>query len=101
MADEEHVEAAVAQLDDELRKLGLYVEHSELYTLADGRIMLVCEATIGDIAFSTRVQDPEQHHFDQQFRTFEVDESHSSFEATREDLRRRLAEGKPIFGDDE
>jgi len=98
--DDDRMAALAQQLEDELRKIGLYANHIDQMN-GDGRVAIVVDANIGDIAFSDRVQAPTDHEMRSQFRGIERDLNRSSFEDEKADLERRAAEGKGFFDDDE
>lgn len=93
------ITGATAVLDDGLRRLGLYLEESQVIEGPDGRAVLYCEVLVGDIAFQTRVQDPEQAAVNLEFHKLARSQTADDFLATREAMQRRLAEGRPLFGD--
>lgn len=96
---EARVQGATAVLDDRLRRLGLYVDETQVIEGPDGRAVLYCEVLVGDVAFQKRVQDPEQASVDHEFRKLARSQNADDFLATRDDMARRLAEGRPLFGD--
>jgi len=55
LPDEERVQAAVVQLQDGLRRIGIYCSDINAFQL-EGHIVLAVEADLGDVAFSDRVQ---------------------------------------------
>ncbi len=93
--------ASVDALGDDLRKIGIYVDHHDFVDLGDegGRI-LVLDAQIGDVAFSDRVQNPAKASDDRAVRAMDIDLHRSDFDDAREGIRRRLLEGRPVLGDD-
>lgn len=112
--------AAVGRLEDGLRSLGLHVERHFFYSDtppdvaldadADGDLieadaagpkLLVVDCLLGDLAFSKRVQDPQAAADDHAFKIMMADGmGNPEFDAARDELRQRIAEGKPLFGDD-
>lgn len=93
------LQAAVGEIEDPLRRLGLYVSTSAIAPSEHGPVVLV-DCLIGDAALSDRVQDPDKDASDDVFRQMEREERKNDFERTKEDIARRLAEGKSLFGDD-
>lgn len=91
--------------DDDLRRLGLYVEHTDR-TVVDGpmgpvQVMLV-EATIGDVAFTDRVIEPERDATDIAFRELEAAMLTDTFLDEREQIKRNIAAGRdPLDNGDE
>ena len=90
-------------LEDRARKLGLYMEQSGVVPPPDfdgegtpEYLIVAADFMIGDVAWSARVQDPEQHAIDKDFKGLQDDLEHSSFDEMRERLeqqKRRLEGG--------
>ncbi len=96
--DDERVTKLVKDLTDELRKIGIYgVEAQILRHPSSPLPMIAMTATVGEVAKSDRVLDPEQHELRSNFREVERDINQSALEEAREKMR--AAGG--IFGDDE
>lgn len=91
--------AAMEAVDDPLRKLGVYVNTTAI-SVTDAGPVAVVDALIGDAAMSARVQDPAQASADDVLRQMEHGQKKSDFDQTKEDLMRRLAEGKPLFDEE-
>lgn len=77
---EEQADALVKAVLDEIEKLGLYIRHAHMgVTEPDpfGNPTLVIYGifSLGKIAFTERVQNPEQDEFDDTFRQIESDET--------------------------
>lgn len=110
----EKLSAVMKDLEDQARKLGLYIEHAaiassdpegamesledadklrELLASDEDEVYLMATFAIGDVAWSKRVQDPEQDKIDDQFRVIAPD----PVEELREKMRRAAAEGKSIL----
>lgn len=97
-------------LEDEARKLGLYVDDhqiSSVHTHVGGacadRAGLVAQFSIGDLAFSKRVQDPAGYDFDQSFRELELDAQTDEWLDARARIQKNIAAGRDALddGDDE
>lgn len=88
-------------LEPELRRVGVYVDNTNIVEFPDGTPVLVIDAYLGNVAFSKRVQDPEQHDFDREFKKMTFGTVADDFLDARGDLERRIAEGKPILGGDD
>jgi hypothetical protein len=95
-------------LDDDLRRLGLYMEAGQMIgvdTPMGPRPALALMTVIGDVAFTGRVQDPEAAAFDNQFRVIEAEEGTNAFLDERERIKRNIAAGRDPLddgdGDDE
>lgn len=107
------ISSLVKELENSSRKVGLYLEGAGLgvspnvdprvlSTLdgvksvvksQDGEVVISATFTIGDVAWSKRVQDPDQHEVDKQVRTMLPD----PVEEMRERLKKAREEGKNIF----
>ncbi len=84
------------QLVDELRKVGIYADNASVLSHpSNPRPMVHITATIGDIAFSDRVQDPGMHDMRSNLREVERDIHRSALESERDDI---LSRG--FFADD-
>lgn len=109
--NEEDAQRLMEELENAARKLGLYAENLAIGVpsggpyaslLGDGeKVVVVAQFTVGDIAWSDRVQNPQQEDADMEFRKMAVDLEKDAFEAKRAELERKLKEGKPIFGDED
>lgn len=97
---EARLHTVATTLADSLRQIGLYANEGRFLSRDDGRVFLAVSVDIGDVAFTTRVQDPEQAQFDDQFRQVATEVVDDDFLETRERMRRRIAEGKNPFGED-
>jgi hypothetical protein len=92
------------ELEPIARKMGLYVQSAGL-TIAppeqnpSGAPMpvLLAHFTIGDVAWSDRVQNAEQYSTEAQFRQIAVQSEKEKFEEMQRDLQARLSEGKELF----
>lgn len=101
MMDTETIRAHGTKLCASLRELGLYADDADLqvHELPDGRHVVTVDALIGDLAFSRRVQDPEQHDFDAEFRKMTRGSDADRFLDVRAQLEKRIADGKLLGGD--
>lgn len=95
----DRLQAATAVLDDGLRRIGLYVDDTQVIEGPRGETVLYMEVLMGDVAFAKRVQDPEQSGFDTEFAKIERSKASDDFLTARDDMARRIAEGRPLFGD--
>ena len=91
---------AADMLEPELRRIGVYSDSTHVLEFPDGTPVLVIDAYLGDVAFSKRVQDPEQHDFDREFKKMTLGTVADDFLDARGEIERRIAEGKPILGDE-
>ncbi len=90
--------------DDELRQIGLYVDDMSVVAIdgPDGpEVALAVTAEIGDVAFSKRVQDPEQDDVDDEFRQMQVSMANDEFLDNRDKIQKAIKEGRdPLDLDD-
>lgn len=87
-------------LEDKARQIGLYLEQGGVVPPpgfeGDGTppvLAVVCDFVIGDVAWSKRVQDPEQHAFDKDFKAIQDDVEQDDLSAMEQRLleqRRKL-----------
>lgn len=111
----------LAELSDRLKvsceKIGLYMQDATIATgdpeaaleaqiapdsivksIEDGKdFMLLTTFIIGDLAFSKRVQNPEQAEIDNTVQAMMPTDA----ELLKEKIQRRIAEGKSIFDEDD
>lgn len=59
--------------------------------------VLLAHFDVGDLAFSTRVLDPEQVDFDKSFHLMEAEMKTAEFAATKKEMKERLAKGEDPF----
>lgn len=68
------------QLADRAEKIGLYAQGTRLGVTEDGEhLIIVTDFIVGDVAFSPRVQDPEQEAMDDSFSTIEAASAKDDF----------------------
>lgn len=90
------------EVTDRLRKMGLYVDEVAMGEAQEfGSPFLIAVATVGDLAFSDRVLNPEQERFNDEFRNIQVEENSASFDAMRERMKRNIEEGRDPLDDGE
>lgn len=93
---EEQVEALVTQVVDNVEKLGVYSDGPPVFmTHKDGRLGFVVQFTVGDVAFTKRVQNPQQDEIDSTFHKFQSDEVREKFESIKEKFRRGRSDNDP------
>jgi len=73
--------------DPEYSRIGDHPHHAVLMARFD----------VGDLAFSTRVLDPEQVDFDAQFRLLEAEMNTKDFDDTKRIMQERVARGENPF----
>ena len=91
------------QAEDKMRLLGLYIEGEPQIAMIPGhpgmggpRVGLACNFTVGRVAFSDRVQNPEQEDFNTEARKMEVTIKDDMFLDERERIRQGLEAGKSM-----
>lgn len=95
-------------LESAARKVGLYIRDVGLtmgpvHTDEGIQVqpVMVGNFTVGDQAWSARVQNPEQDTTETEFRKMAVEMEKDKFEETRAELERRMREGRDLLGDAE
>lgn len=85
------------KLIDKARQIGLYIEgHPQVQIVPTPGGMaaaLVVQYTIGKVAFSDRVQNPEKDKFDDQFRVMEIEAQDDDFLDERQRIAKALDAG--------
>lgn len=100
--------AAGSLLEDEARKIGLYAQAMNVGTSHDpnsnehGEPVLIATFLLGDVAFSARVQDPEQAAVNDEFAKMESDVANDTLNTVEglQALRDRLSKKKDDEDDD-
>lgn len=96
-------------VDDELRKLGIYVNSAILMVMVNPNAplganpmvtILQVEASIGKVAFAPRVQHPESESIELEFRNLEQSYQNDEFLDQRNRIAQALAEGRDPFSED-
>lgn len=85
---QEMVEALVRRVVEACEKIGLYASDTIQVESHSGRLVVLANFQVGDIAFSQRVQNPEQDAFDDQFRAIEADSVADQAEDIRNKFKR-------------
>lgn len=95
----------VDDVEEAGRKTGLYVRDIGLSMapMPDGiEPVMVANFTIGEVAWSDRVQNAEQYTTEAEFRKMSVQMDKDKFEETKAELERRLAAGEdPLAQEDD
>jgi hypothetical protein len=100
-ADEAKLHEAMDKLDADLRRAGVYTEHMDVMPTPDGVMLLVVNATVGDIAFSKRVHEPDEHEIDSEFRGIVRDQSAAEMQSMRDEAKTAAETGEGFWDDDE
>lgn len=115
--EHDHLAELAARLREKTEDLGLYMQDATVATadpdaameaqvmpesiltaITEGKnFMLLTTFIIGDLAFSKRVQNPEQDAIDKQVQPMIPTDA----ELLKEKIQRRIAEGKSIFDEDD
>ena len=115
-SDHDNLQELADRLKEKAEKIGLYMQDASIATpdpdaaeeaqlrpdsiiqsIQEGKhFMLLTTFVIGDLAFSKRVQEPDQHEVDKQVQVMMPTEA----ELLREKMERALREGKSIFDED-
>ena len=115
--EHDHLAELAARLREKTEDLGLYMQDATVATadpdaameaqvmpdsiltaIAEGKnFMLLTTFIIGDLAFSKRVQNPEQDAIDKQVQPMIPTDA----ELLKEKIQRRIAQGKSIFDEDD
>lgn len=93
-----------ADIDDDFRKLGLYIEAQDVTTIVTPngpRPALVVVVQLGDVAFAQRVQDPAGDQMERQFREFEAGMRGDEFLDARAQMEANIAAGRDPLDDGE
>lgn len=93
---EEQLGGLIERFEDQTRKIGLYLKHAGLHVepssldkteSEDPKLVMIFG--IGSVAFSPRIQDPEQDEINDQFRQI----ASSSVDDDIESIRKRYKKG--------
>lgn len=91
-AADPELQGRIDALEGRLRTIGLYVDETRVISDGD-RQAVVVDCFIGDVAYSARIQDPEQAEMDTTFRRIVAADQAHGVEQVRDDLLRRLGKG--------
>lgn len=112
---EPNLQGIASDIEAELRTIGVYVDRGVWMSPNQARkgpdgdsespeaeepeppTALVLECLLGDVAFTSRVQNAQQYDMDQEFALLRRDFEEQDFEARREAMRQALAEGRDPF----
>jgi len=85
----ERFEAAMHGAEDAGRHCGLYLTHADAAVTGDGQALVLAQFHVGELAFSTRVLDPEVEDEAKVVRGMEVDNTLDEFNRIARDARER------------
>jgi len=93
------------EIESKLRKIGVYVidvglapNPHQAHTPEPLPPVFVINATIGDVAWSERVQNPVENRMGVEFRKLEQQMQVQQFEDLQERMRKAVEEGRDPFG---
>jgi hypothetical protein len=91
----------IEELEVAARSIGLYLDHAAVVQLPpDGKqLAIIGDFMIGDVAFTARVQDPEQEQVDRMFFDLTSGLGNDDFLDSREQIKRNIAEGRHPLDD--
>lgn len=93
------LQGKIEELEEEARRLGLYLEQAAVMNLGPGTSRLVARFTIGDVAWSSRVQEPEADRDKRELAEVDARMADDDFIDTRERIKRNLAAGRDALDD--
>lgn len=96
----------IEEVEDGARKVGLYMREGGMTLGPDFETqslqpVMVLNFSVGDVAWSDRVQNPAQDTTESEFKKMAVQMEKDKFEEMREEMERRLREGKGVFEEGE
>lgn len=96
--------AALDRLEDKARQMGLYVDSAHVLLMpvpqaSEPEMVFAVNFTLGDIAFSDRVQNPDKHATDSMIRTLEMQMRSDDFLEQRTKIQENIAAGRDPFDD--
>jgi hypothetical protein len=103
-AEDEHFELTqqISKLEDATRHIGLYLEQAGILQNEDGHEVIVASFTINKVAFSERVQNPDRHSVDTEFKNLQTGMAKDDFLDVRSRIAEALERGEdPFAGEDE
>lgn len=87
---QEFLKKTMESLEQAARKIGLYVESAGTGVVPGQDVnLLVVTFTLGEVAFSDRVQNPDKDAAESEFRTMAVQTEEEIFNQLQEDLRKK------------
>lgn len=97
--DDQHLELAqrIEKLEDAARHIGLYLEQGGILQNEQGHEVIVASFTINKVAFSERVQNPERHSVDSEFKNLQTGMAKDDFLDVRTKIAEALERGEDPF----
>ncbi len=92
------------EIDDVARGLGLYIDQSNLVVVGTPRGMkaaMALDVVIGDVAFSPRVQNPQDYDIDKSFAQMQVNMADDDFLDSRTRIQQNIQAGRDPLDDGE
>ncbi len=96
------LESRIEPLEDAARKIGCYLDRAVVTTIPGPfgpRLAVVAEFSLGKVAFTGRVQDPEQEQIDRVFSEMTFGFGSDEFLDANARVERNLAAGRQAFDD--
>jgi hypothetical protein len=100
MTEPEPLEAKIPEIEDVARQLGLYMAEAGVLEAENHRVLLAT-FTIGNVAWSERVQHPEQYTTEKELAVMEAGIQKDEFLDVRTQIAERIARGEDPFADDD
>jgi hypothetical protein len=89
------------KLEDAARQIGLYLEQGGVAVGEDGQQAIIASFSINKVAFSERVQNPEKHSIDSEFKNIATSAAKDDFLDARQKIAEALERGEDPFLEDE
>lgn len=99
---EQQLKERTEALEASARKIGLYVEHAVpmmVPTPFGMKPAIAMHFALGDVAFQTRIQDPEQDAFNREFENLTTDMTNNDFLDVRERMKKNVEAGRDPLDD--
>ena len=100
--DLEKITSRIEPLEDAARKIGCYLDRAVVATIPGPlgpRLAIVAEFNLGKVAFTGRVQDPEQAQIDRVFQEMTFDLGTNEILDAHNRVRRNIEAGRAAFDD--
>lgn len=97
---ESNLDAKIPELEDAARQLGLYLSEAGVLE-GEGRQAIVATFSIGQVAWSDRIQHPENYTTEKELAVMEAGIQKDDFLDVRQQIAEKLARGEDPFAEDE